>query len=121
MPATGRLSLEELTGIRDRVRLRKPQRTKLHSWAFHQLGSFLVYKAARAGVALVHVDPAYTSRQCSECWHTHRHNRVTQARFVCRACGVIMHADHNGSRNIAHRGNAVWQRGAVNRPRPAAR
>ncbi|WP_324289374.1 transposase [Streptomyces sp. H34-S4] len=29
-----------------------------------------------------YVDPAYTSRQCSECWHTHKNNRVTQARFV---------------------------------------
>ncbi|MFI6416344.1 zinc ribbon domain-containing protein [Streptomyces sp. NPDC050842] len=47
--------------------------------------------------------------------------RVTQARFVCRSCGTVMHADHNGSRNIAHRGDAVWKRGAVNRPRTSTR
>ncbi|MEV0158434.1 transposase, partial [Micromonospora sp. NPDC050686] len=36
---TGRgIALENLTGIRDRVRLRRPQRVTLHSWAFHQLG-----------------------------------------------------------------------------------
>ncbi|AIJ15538.1 transposase [Streptomyces lividans] len=74
-------------------------------------------KAKRAGVAVVHVDSSNTSRQCSECWHTHRTNRVTQARFVCRSCGIVLHADHNGSRNIAHRADAAWQRGAVNRPR----
>nr|WP_324289421.1 zinc ribbon domain-containing protein [Streptomyces sp. H34-S4] len=28
------------------------------------IGEFLECKAARAGVALVYVDPAYTSRQC---------------------------------------------------------
>ncbi|WP_207926274.1 transposase [Actinocrispum wychmicini] len=40
---TGRgIAVEQLTGIRDRVRLRKPQRATLHSWAFAQLGHFLV-------------------------------------------------------------------------------
>jgi putative transposase len=46
------IAVEELTGIRDRVRLRKPQRATLHSWAFAQLGSFLAYKGqtSRSGV-----------------------------------------------------------------------
>jgi IS605 OrfB family transposase len=35
------VAVEELTGIRQRVRLRKPQRAAVHSWAFAQLGSFL--------------------------------------------------------------------------------
>ena len=65
---TGRgIAVEQLTGIRDRVRLRKPQRATLHSWAFAQLGSFLAYKAKQAGVAFVEVDPAYTSQTCSAC------------------------------------------------------
>jgi IS605 OrfB family transposase len=113
------IALEDLGGIRQRVTARKDQRAQLHSWAFAQLGQFVQYKAKRAGVPLVHVDPRNTSRQCSHCWHTHRTNRVTQARFVCRSCGTILHADHNGSLNIAHRGEAVWKRGAVNRPRTA--
>ncbi|MFJ9909246.1 RNA-guided endonuclease InsQ/TnpB family protein [Streptomyces sp. NPDC101152] len=111
------IGLEDLTGIRQRVTARKDQRARLHSWAFAQLGAFVEYKARRAGVPVVHVDPRNTSRQCSECWHTHRSNRVTQARFACKSCGTILHADHNGSRNIAHRADAAWQRGAVNRPR----
>ncbi|MFF3897624.1 RNA-guided endonuclease InsQ/TnpB family protein [Streptomyces sp. NPDC001812] len=113
------IGLEDLSGIRQRVTARKDQRSRLHSWAFAQLGSFVGYKAQRAGVPVVHVDPRNTSRQCSECWHTHRSNRVSQARFVCRSCGAVLHADHNGSRNIAHRADAVWQRGAVNRPSTA--
>ncbi|GAA3968110.1 RNA-guided endonuclease TnpB family protein [Streptomyces marokkonensis] len=111
------IGLEDLTGIRQRVTAGKDQRARLHSWAFAQLGAFVEYKAKRAGVAVVHVDPRNTSRQCSECWHTHRSNRVDQARFACRSCGIVLHADHNGSRNIAHRADAAWQRGAVNRPR----
>jgi IS605 OrfB family transposase len=109
---TGRgVALEDLSGIRDRVRLRKDQRTSLHSWGFHQLGQYIAYKARRAGVPLVYVDPAYTSRQCSECGHIDRKNRPNQSEFACRACGVMMHADHNSSRNIAARGAAAWTAG----------
>ncbi|MEU2239617.1 transposase [Streptomyces sp. NPDC018338] len=115
------IALEDLSGIRQRVTAKKDQRARLHSWAFAQLGAFVEYKARRAGVPVVFVDPRNTSRQCSECWHTHRTNRVTQARFACRSCGTVMHADHNGSRNIAHRGEAAWKRGAVNRPRTSTR
>ena len=50
---TGRgIALEDLTGIRARVRLRKPQRVTLHSWAFAQLGPFIAYKARRASPVL---------------------------------------------------------------------
>ncbi|MFG2905420.1 RNA-guided endonuclease TnpB family protein [Kitasatospora sp. NPDC048286] len=110
------IALEDLTGIRERVKAKKDQRYRLHSWAFAQLGAFVEYKAQRAGVPLVHVDPRNTSRQCSVCWHTHRQNRVDQATFACRSCGVTMHADINGSRNIRHRAADAWKRGAVNAP-----
>nr|WP_256177877.1 transposase [Kitasatospora aureofaciens] len=109
------IALEDLTGIRSRVRLRKDQRQPLHSWSFHQLASFVEYKAKRAGVPLVYVDPAYTSRQCSECHHVERKNRATQSEFACRACGVMMHADHNASRNIARKGETAWIAGRESR------
>jgi putative transposase len=39
---TGRgIALEDLTGIRERVRLRKPQRGTHSSWSFRQLGQFI--------------------------------------------------------------------------------
>ncbi|MEK2490143.1 transposase [Kitasatospora purpeofusca] len=113
------IALEDLKGIRQRVTAKKDQRYRLHSWAFARLGDFVEYKARRAGVAVVHVDPRNTSRQCSQCWHTHRSNRVSQSWFACRSCGSVMHADLNGSRNIAHRADAVWQRGKVNCPSTA--
>ncbi|WP_063793815.1 RNA-guided endonuclease InsQ/TnpB family protein [Streptomyces hirsutus] len=110
---TGRgIALEELTGIRGRVRLRKLQRATHSSWAFAQLGQFIAYKARRAGVPVVYVDPAYTSRTCAECGHIDRANRVCQARFACRSCGFVDHADRNGSRNIRARAWELWRRGA---------
>ncbi|KUO16004.1 RNA-guided endonuclease InsQ/TnpB family protein [Streptomyces dysideae] len=110
---TGRgIALEDLGGIRERVRLRKPQRATLHSWAFAQLGNFIAYKARKAGVPVVYVDPAYTSRTCAECGHTDKANRVSQAWFACRSCGFVDHADRNGSRNIRARAWELWRRGA---------
>ncbi|MFI8281200.1 RNA-guided endonuclease InsQ/TnpB family protein [Streptomyces sp. NPDC085929] len=109
------IALEDLTGIRSRVRLRKDQRTSLHSWSFHQLGAFLEYKARRAGVPLVYVDPAYTSQQCSECGNNDRKNRADQATFACRACGFLANADDNASHNIAARGVTVWTAGRESR------
>ncbi|MET7968542.1 transposase [Micromonospora sp. NPDC005305] len=115
---TGRgIALEDLGGIRDRVRLRRPQRVTLHSWTFHQLGTFVVYKAARAGVATVYVDPAYTSQGCSHCEHIAKANRPNQSTFRCTSCGFAEHADVNAARNIAKRGVAGWA--AVSLPNAA--
>ncbi|MFE7841692.1 RNA-guided endonuclease InsQ/TnpB family protein [Streptomyces sp. NPDC057474] len=109
------IALEDLGGIRQRVRLRKPQRVTLHCWAFAQLGEFIAYKSRRAGVPVVHVDPAYTSQTCCECGHVDEKNRVGQALFICRNCGVVAHADRNASHNIAQRGAVVWNAGRESR------
>ena len=111
------IAVEELTGIRERVRLRKPQRATLHSWAFAQLGAFLAYKAQAAGVAFVEVDPAYTSQTCSACGLVDKRNRRSQAAFECGRCGFVGHADHNAAINIAARGVERW--GEVMRPHAA--
>jgi IS605 OrfB family transposase len=102
------IGLEDLSGIRRRARLSSPGRAALHSWAFAQLGEFIAYKARRTGVPVVYVDPAYTSQTCSGCSHVERRNRVSQSRFICRSCGLALHADRNASRNIARRAEAAW-------------
>jgi putative transposase len=56
----------------------------------------------------VHVDPACTSRMCSQCGHTSKKNRPDQATFRCTSCGFAEHADVNAARNIAARGAADW-------------
>lgn len=103
------IALEDLTGIRDRVAVRKNQRTALHSWAFWQLRTFISYKARAEGVAVEAVDPRYTSQSCPECGTIDKANRKSQSEFVCIECGFSDHADHVGARNIASRAE-------VNRP-----
>lgn len=113
---TGRgIAVEELTGIRDRVKLRRKQRTDLHSWAFHELQTLLEYKARLHGVPFQKIDPRYTSQKCSCCGHTAKSNRQTQDRFLCVNCGFSAHADHNAAINIS-----VAGRGDVNRPHGSA-
>src|SRR5262249_19428200 len=56
------IALEDLTGIRERTRVRRQHRYGHHSWAFYQLRQFIAYKAEAAGVPLVLVNPAYTSQ-----------------------------------------------------------
>ena len=103
------IALEDLKGIRARVRVRGTEQRARHSnWAFAQMRQFIAYKAQRAGVRVVTVDPRHTSQRCSACGHTERANRRTQADFCCVACGHTSPADYNAAINI--------QRAAVNQP-----
>ena len=102
---TGRaIALEDLSGIGDRVTVRKAQRARHHSWSFFQLRAFLTYKAILAGVPIVSVDPRNTSRTCNVCGHCEKKNRKSQSEFLCRSCGHSVNADFNAARNIAARG-----------------
>lgn len=97
------IALENLEGIRDRIRARRGQRAILHSWSFHQLRSFIEYKSKRAGVPVVTVDPRNTSRQCPCCGHIDKANRPNQATFLCVQCGFSGSADHVAAVNIGSR------------------
>jgi putative transposase len=103
------IALEDLKGIRQRTgkRLRRSQRGWHGKWAFGQLRGFLEYKARLAGVALVCVDPAYTSQACNECGYCDKANRRTQSEFICKGCGHVAHADTNAARNIRSRASVM--------------
>jgi putative transposase len=105
------IALEDLRGIRTRVRARRQQRTILHSWAFFQLRAFIVYKALLAGVPIHVVDPRNTSRKCPGCGHIAKANRPSQAIFRCVKCGCAGHAGTIAAGNIR-----VLGRAAVSRP-----
>jgi IS605 OrfB family transposase len=105
------VALEDLTHLRERVRLKKSQRRVHSSWAYADLRAKIVYKAAMAGVVVVFVDPHYTSQTCSRCGHCERANRQSQVSFLCRRCGFAAHADWNAALNIRVQGRA-----AVNLP-----
>ena len=70
--------------------------------ALGELRRNLEYKCGR----LVEVNPAYTSQRCSECGHTDKENRKTQARFRCVSCGYMSNADTNAAMNIRRLGMA---------------
>jgi IS605 OrfB family transposase len=103
------IALENLKGIRDRVNVPRKRRNELHSWSFHQLRSFIGYKAERAGVKVVLVDPRNSSRTCPICGCVDKKNRPTQSQFSCISCGHVAHADYIAAVNIS-------RRGAVNHP-----
>jgi putative transposase len=111
------VALEELQGIRDRVTVPRDQRARLSSWPFHQLGAFIAYKARRAGVPYLEVDPAYTSQMCPRCGHTERGNRPSRDHFRCRRCGLAGPADHVAGVNVRNRARSAWV--FVNMPDPA--
>ena len=46
------IALENLTGIRSRTTVKRPQRARHANWAFLQLKTFLIYKAIVAGIAV---------------------------------------------------------------------
>ena len=97
------IALEDLSGIRGRVRVRKPQRRELHSWSFYQLRAFVEYKARLSGVPLVLVDPRNTSRTCPACGCIDKANRRSQDSFLCVSCGFAGRADHIAAINIGRR------------------
>jgi len=97
------ISLEDLEGIRNRTTVRKSQRRNHHSWSFAQLRQFMTYKAAIAGVPLVFIDPAYTSKECPICHHVSQSNRLTRDDFCCTCCGFSGPADNVAALNIRAR------------------
>lgn len=107
---TGRgIVLEDLRGIRDRITARKSQRAALHSWSFDDLDFKITYKAILRGVRVVWVDPRNTSRTCPACGCIDKHNRPSQSRFKCVACGLSGLADYIAAVNIG-------RRASVNKP-----
>jgi len=95
------IAVEELTGIRGRIRFRKAQRDKMSKWSFAELRGFVEYKAKLAGVPVVAINPRNTSRTCPVCGHIDKGNRLVRGIFLCRECGHFDHADVVGATNIA--------------------
>jgi putative transposase len=90
--------LEDLTNIRERIRARKRERSRLHRWPFRQLQEFICYKAEGVGIEVKYVNPSYTSQTCSNCLMVGKRNKH---QFRCECCGLLAHADCNASRNLA--------------------
>ena len=70
---------------------------------WHQLESFLIYKAQEKGKLVFKVSAYHTSQECADCGHTHPSNRKTQERFHCACCGHSDNADRNAAKVIKKR------------------
>lgn len=71
--------------------------------SFYFLQKMVERKAQKAGIPVIYIDPAYTSKRCSRCGGFGRRYRK---RFECPHCGYIVHADVNAAFNIA---SASWK------------
>ena len=76
----------------------------LRNWSFYELQNMIAYKAAKYGIKVERVKPAYTSKTCSWCGQIGFRQGVT---FICenpacKQCGEKVHADYNAARNIAN-------------------
>ena len=114
-PSAAALALEDLRGLRQRVKARRSQRARHANWGFYQLRQFVTYKAQMAGLPVFLVDPRHTSQTCPQCHHIAKANRQRQAEFSCQACGYAAPADVVAARNI--RAKALVNVPLVARPR----
>lgn len=97
------IALENLLGIRERVKGSKKFNRMMSCWNFRELASFIEYKANLAGVPVIYVDPKETSKTCPRCGNISRYNRKAQGWFKCIRCGYQSDADRVGALNIAAR------------------
>jgi putative transposase len=81
---------------------RGPLARDVHDASWARFFAMLHYKAERAGVRLVVVDPRYTSQDCSGCG-IRVPKGLGQRRHVCPHCGLSIDRDINAARNILDR------------------
>jgi IS605 OrfB family transposase len=98
----GTIAVEDLKGIRDRIRVAKKQRLIHHGWPFSSLFLKIGHVASKHGVKVESVDARNTSRAC-RCGHVDKANRSTQSTFRCVVCGYSHNADYVASHNVAAR------------------
>jgi IS605 OrfB family transposase len=109
------IKLEGLKGIRDRLkRFSRAWNRKVNAWAFSELETMILYKAALAGVEVVSVSAKNTSRECSKCGVVDKSSR-SGAHFKCVVCGYRLAADFNAARTISGR-QACPERALVMEP-----
>ena len=69
-----------------------------------QVRTYVTYKGRKQGVLTVCVNHYNSSRECHQCGHIHKENRISQSLFSCLSCGLKCNADYNASMVIKNRG-----------------
>src|SRR6266511_2923618 len=99
----GTIAVEDLKGIRARIRVAKKQRLIHHGWPFSSLFAKIGHVGSKHSVRVESVDARNTSRTCHKCGHCDAANRKSQSVFDCVRCGHKSNADYNASLNIRDR------------------
>ncbi len=100
----GTIVVGDLTGIRedengDAHNWGDHGNLDLHGWAFDRFTQMLSYKAEAEGIEVVTTYERDTSKTCSACGRSAKHQRVERGLYVCE-CGFVGNADCNGAENI---------------------
>ncbi|HEU4327426.1 MAG TPA: transposase [Roseiflexaceae bacterium] len=99
------IALEDLR-ITNMVRNRHLAKSILDAgWGY--LTQHLTRKAAEAGRVVCLVDPAYTSKTCSQCGATFEGLTLADRWVSCGVCGLSLDRDHNAALNIRNRAGRV--------------
>jgi len=94
------IAIGDLTGIRDQPSRGKRVNRIVNTMPFNQLTVYIKNKVAWAGIPVIEINEAYSSRECRIC--SNEGKRPSQGRFVCPSCGEF-NADLNGAVNIGNR------------------
>jgi IS605 OrfB family transposase len=104
----GIVQLEDLEGLKDEL----TGSFLGERWRYHQLQSFIDYKATEVGIEVRRVNPRFTSRRCSKCGYirvdfdrafrdlagNRKPGKAT--RFQCPQCEYEGDPDYNAARNL---------------------
>ena len=77
----------------------RAMRRNINDAAWYKARTFLKYKAERAGVSYIEVDPAYTSQSCSQCGNRQIIDLKVRT-YMCPVCGLSINRDFNAALNI---------------------
>ena len=89
--------------MKERGRLSKNIRSVFYNLSYRQVLQRIQMLCEENRVSFRSVLPYNTSRECSECGHIEKGNRLSQESFVCLKCGHSDNADSNASKVILKR------------------
>jgi IS605 OrfB family transposase len=97
------IKLEYLGNIRNSTRTSRKNKyikyrndTLIDNWSFYRLTQYIIYKARLAGIKVIFINPANTSKACPRCGKL---NTTNNRHYECE-CGYKTHRDIVGAYNI---------------------
>ncbi len=85
---------------------------KMSEQRWSSLGNILEYKAEKAGIPFVRVDPKHTSTDCVSCGHRQPMPLGLRV-FHCQKCGMCVGRDLNAAKNIRARAFGLGSGGTI--------